>query len=247
VTRIGTVLSLADVALAELAAVPFDFVWLDLEHGALGPADAQAMAIAVQATGASAYARVPHWRSDLVGPLLDAGLDGIVAPRVEDAGAASTFARRLRYAPAGDRGYGPRRAGGYGRSAGFLRSDAARVECIVQVESPAGVEAAEAIAAADGVDAVVVGCADLSLALDVPQDLSAPPLREACDRVAAAARRAGIRFGIAAGGDVEAVAALAGERADMVLYSADVRLYAAAVDATAARLESALAGEAHHG
>jgi 4-hydroxy-2-oxoheptanedioate aldolase len=241
-TQIGTVLSLADPALAELAATPFDFVWLDLEHGALGPRDVPGLAIAVQSTGAAALARVPAWDSDVLTPLLDAGVDGVVAPRVEHPDEALAFARRLRYPPLGDRGFGPRRAGRYGRTSGFVGSASARVQCVVQIESPAGVESAAAIAATDGVDAVVVGCADLSLALDVPGDLTSPALRAACDRVAEAASAAGVAFGIAAGGSAEQLAALADGRADLVLHSADVRLYAAAVDAAVERLERALGG-----
>ena len=46
---VGTVLTLPDVALAELSASAFDFVWIDMEHGALGCADVQALAIAARA------------------------------------------------------------------------------------------------------------------------------------------------------------------------------------------------------
>lgn len=241
-TRVGTVLSLGDPALAELAATPFDFVWIDLEHGALGPADVPPLAIAAQATGAAALARVPSWDSPLIAPLLDAGVDGIVAPRVESAAEAAAFAASLRYPPNGTRGFGPRRAGGYGRIADFARCDGARVECVVQIESPPGVEAAEGIASAPGVDAVVVGCADLALALDAPGDLGAPLLRAACDRVAAAAHGADVQFGIAAGGPPELVAELAAGRAQIVLYGADVRIYAGAVDGAVAALDRALGG-----
>jgi 2-keto-3-deoxy-L-rhamnonate aldolase RhmA len=34
-TLLGTVLTLPGVVLAELLAEPLDFVWIDLEHGAL--------------------------------------------------------------------------------------------------------------------------------------------------------------------------------------------------------------------
>ena len=108
--------------------------------------------------------------------------------------------------------------------------------CTVQIESPAGVDAAAEIAAVDGVDALVVGCSDLSLELDVPQDLESRPLRAAVAAVAAAAAGAGVRFGVAASGDPVVVAVLA-ERADLLVYSADARIYSAAVDAAARALE----------
>jgi 4-hydroxy-2-oxoheptanedioate aldolase len=152
-----------------------------------------------------------------------------VAPRVESAAEACELVRALRYPPAGRRGFGPRRAGRYGRTASFWTAAESRVTCTVQIESRAGVAAAAELAAVDGVDALVVGCSDLSLDLDVPQDLRARTLREAVAAVAAAAAAAGRRFGLAASGDPADIRALAD--ADLIVYSADSRLYCAAVDA----------------
>jgi len=235
VTRLGTVLCVADAALAESAATAFDLVWLDLEHGALTVADVQALAIAVQGAGREAHARVPHWSSDLLPAILDAGVDGVVAPRVESAADAAAFVRRLRYPPAGSRGYGPRRAGGYGRA-----SEPPAVACTVQIESVEGVAEAERIAAVDGVDTLVVGCGDLALALGAERET----LRDAVRHVAAAAAAAGPEFGVAAGGPPAQVAGLLAARPDLVLYSVDVRLYARAVDGAARALAVALE-EAH--
>ncbi len=234
-TQLGTVLSVADVALAESVATAFDLVWLDLEHGALTVADVQALTIAVQGAGREAHARVPRWDSDLVPAILDAGVDGIVAPRVDSAADAAALVRRLRYPPAGSRGYGPRRAGGYGRA-----GDPPAPACTVQIESAEGVAEAEAIAAVDGVDALVVGCGDLALALGA----QAGTLPDVVGRVAAAAATARVAFGIAAGGSPAHVASLLATRPDLVVYSVDVRLYARAVDDAANELASALE-EAH--
>jgi 2-keto-3-deoxy-L-rhamnonate aldolase RhmA len=240
VTRVGTVVSLADVALAELAGSALDFAWIDLEHGALSVRDAQALAIALAAAGCDAHVRVPSADSELVGPLLDAGIDGIVAPCVDDVATAARLVRRIAYPPAGRRGFGPRRAGDYGRTPAFWSSD--DVTCTAQIESPAGVEACREIAAVEGIDALVVGCADLSLALGAPNELGDPALREAVAEVADGCAAAGIAFGLAAGGDADAIAALAGGRAQIVVYSADVRLYSGAVDAAIRALEVLHAG-----
>lgn len=234
-TRLGTVLSVSDAALAESAAAAFDLVWLDLEHGALTVADVQTLAIAVQGAGCEAHARVPRWDADLLPAILDAGVDGVVAPRVESAVDAAALVRRLRYPPTGSRGYGPRRAGGYGRA-----SEPPAPGCTVQIESVEGVAQAGAIAGVDGVDALVVGCGDLALALGRRPDA----LREAVRHVGVAAVAAGIEFGVAAGGPPVEVAGLLATRPDLILYSVDVRLYARAVDGAAEALAAALE-EAH--
>ena len=222
--QVGTVLSLPGAFYAELLARHFDFVWIDLEHGALGPAEMQEAVIGVQAAGASALVRMPL--DGPFSPSLDAGADGIVVPRVRSAREAEAIARRLRHAPEGVRGYGPRRLAVWPR--------AAQPTCAVQIEDLAGVHASAEIARVEGIDALVVGLADLSFELGEPLERDAPPLRSAIAAVRGAAGEAGVRFGVAG---LPADAA-AGADADLVVVSSDVglidRALAAATDAVRA-------------
>jgi 4-hydroxy-2-oxoheptanedioate aldolase len=231
----GTVLALPGAPVAELAAAPFDLVWIDLEHGALDVAQAQELTLAAQAAGTAALVRVPRWDWDRLPAVLDAGVDGVVAPGVERAEHAEAVVARLRHPPDGRRGFGPRRAGRYGRA------PAAEPACLVQVESPAGVAAARRLAAVPGLDGLIVGCSDLSLALGVPHDLSSAPLRAAIADVREAARGAGTAFGLAGGGTATQLAELGGAEARLLVHSTDVRLFAQAVDGAAADLRAALA------
>ena len=235
--RIGTVLSLPGAALAELAGGALDFAWIDLEHGALGLGDVQAMAVGLTAAGCETHVRLPSSDSDRLAAVLDAGVDGVVAPRVESAVEACALVARLRFPPAGRRGLGPRRAGRYGRRRAFWAAEDSLVTCTVQIESAAGVAAAGEIAAVCGVDALVVGCSDLSLELGVPGELGSGVLQAAVDEAAGAAAAAGIAFGIAAAAEPASVVALAAGRADLLVYSADTRLYSAAVDAAVESLQ----------
>jgi 2-keto-3-deoxy-L-rhamnonate aldolase RhmA len=235
--EIGTVLSLPGAALAELAGTALDFAWIDLEHGALGLGDVQAMAVGLAAAGCAAHVRLPSSTAEQLAAIADVGIDGVVAPRVESADEARDLVHRLHYPPAGRRGFGPRRAGRYGRTAAFWSADENRVACTVQSESRAGVAAAAEIASVAGVDALVVGCSDLALDLDVPQDLGADVLQAAVASVADAAAAAAVRFGLAASGDASRIAALAAGRADLLVYSADCRMYSGAIDAAVQALE----------
>jgi 4-hydroxy-2-oxoheptanedioate aldolase len=229
-TRVGTVLSLPGAALAELAGTALDLAWIDLEHGALGIADVQEMTVGLTAAGCEAHVRLPACSTERLAAIVDAGVDGVVLPRVECADTAREVVSALRYPPGGRRGFGPRRAGRYGRTGEFWTASESRVTCTVQIETLAGVGNASHIADVDGVDALVVGCSDLSLELAAPQDLSEASVRGAVAEVARAAAAAGARFGLAASGDPAAIASLAPAALDLVIYSADVRLYSAAVD-----------------
>jgi 2-keto-3-deoxy-L-rhamnonate aldolase RhmA len=218
--QLGTVLSVPGAFYAELLARHFDFVWIDLEHGALGAADMQDAVIGVQSAGSAALVRIPADAS--FAPCLDAGADGVVIPRVRSLGEAEAIVRRLRHAPEGVRGYGPRRLAIWPR--------AEQPVCALQIEDLAGVHAAAEIARVPGIDALVVGMADLSFELGEPLVLDAPPLRSAIDAVRAAAAAAGVRFGLA-GLPVEAVADAG---ADLVVVGSDVRLLDGALAAAVA-------------
>lgn len=236
----GTVVTVPSIALAELVAEAVDFVWIDLEHGALGVADVQPLAVACRAAGAGALVRLPSADASGIGTILDAGADGVVAPRVESADCAARLVERLRYPPRGSRGVAARRGSGYGRHG----SRGADPLCLVQIESPLGVEAASEIAAVDGVDALVIGCADLSHSLGESGRLASGIVTDAVERVQFAAAAAGIPSGIAGPDDPALLVELAAGRSTVFVLSADVRMYARAVDSNIAALRRAQAARA---
>jgi 4-hydroxy-2-oxoheptanedioate aldolase len=234
---LGTVVTLPDVCLAELSASAFDFVWIDLEHGALGPAEVQPLAIAARAGGAASLVRLRDAGDEALGAALDAGVDGIVVPHVNGAAQAALAVERLRYPPHGSRGVAARRASGYGEAG---RSPL-RPACMVQVETAAAVDGAQAIAAVDGVDALVVGCADLARDLGGDAELSSERFRDAVTEVQRAADAARIASGIAGPDDPALLAQLAAGRSSVLVLAADVRIYARALEAGAGQLRRELA------
>lgn len=234
---LGTVVACADLALAEAAADALDFLWIDMEHSPLGVADVQALAIAARAGGAGALVRLPHADSELLTALLDCGVDGVIAPRVESPAQARALAAAVRHPPLGTRGFAQRRAAGYGVVAPPGGPEPPL--CLLQVESRRAVESADGLAATAGVDGLLLGPNDLAGSLGVTQDLRGPELRAAMTTVARAAARAGIACGTAAGGDPAVVRDFLGDQPALLAYSADVRIYAAAMQASAAAMRAA--------
>jgi 4-hydroxy-2-oxoheptanedioate aldolase len=237
---VGTVVSLADIALAELTASVADFIWIDLEHGALSARDVQPLAVAARAGGAACLVRVGSVDDPALGRALDAGVHGVVVPRVEAAGEAERAVGRLRYPPRGSRGLAARRASSYGLDAG----QPADPVCMVQIESGGAVDEAGAIARVDGVDALVVGCGDLALDLGEETAHGAVRLQEAIDHVQLACVAARIASGVAGPDDPELLMELAGGRSSVLVLGADVRIYARAMCTGVDRLRNESAREA---
>jgi 4-hydroxy-2-oxoheptanedioate aldolase len=231
----GTVLTLPGATAAELLAEPFDLVWVDLEHGALGALDAQEMIIGAQAAGTFALVRLPSDAHRLMTTMLDAGADGVVLADVAHPATAAAAIERVAHPPDGTRGWGPRRLTLRQRGTGRRPP---RPSVWLQIESAEGVQRADEIVAVRGIDAVVVGTADLSFSLGAPLDTHAPELLHAVETVRRAARVAGVALGVAGALDAAAPAAYAG--ASILVHSTDARLCAGAVDGAAAWLRAVL-------
>jgi 4-hydroxy-2-oxoheptanedioate aldolase len=236
---LGTVVASPDLALAEAAAAHLDFLWIDLEHSPLTVRDVQALCIAARAADCATLVRVPEPASSLLTALLDIGVNGVIAPRVEDVAVATAFAARLRYPPHGSRGVAERRATAYGLDAGRVTVADDAPLCLVQIESGIAVQRAEELGRVDGVDGLVIGPADLALDLGLEPGIESPELLTALAAVRAAAARAHVICGLAAGGAPAAVVRALGDTATLLAYSADVRIYARAMEAAASSMAAA--------
>ena len=98
-----------------------------------------------------------------IGQALDAGAAGVIVPMIENAEAAREAVRNAKYPPLGRRSYGPMRSELRRGPDLAVVNDTALVA--VMIETAAGLEHVEEIAAAPGVDALYVGPYDLTLAI----------------------------------------------------------------------------------
>lgn len=194
---LGMFLDLGSPVTAEIAAgAGFDWLVLDAEHGALGPAPLYAQLQAVAPGTAAPFVRVPSPRSDLAGWALDAGAAGIVVPRSETVEDVLAAVAATRYSAS--RGAAPGvRAARFGRDASYVPgADAARV-LMIQIETASALEAVAEIAAIDGVDVLFLGPADLARSLgERGAAADHPRIMEAAERIGAAADTAGKAAGV---------------------------------------------------
>ncbi|MBC6437022.1 MAG: aldolase [Rhodobacteraceae bacterium] len=172
-----------------------DVICLDAEHAPFDRAALNPILAVARAAGFPALVRVASAAPDNILQALDLGATGVVVPHVGDGAAARAVARAARFG-AGGRGYaGSSRWAGYATRTmhDILAQSAEETVVIAQIEDPGAVLAADDIAAADGVDALFLGPADLSVAYGKTSQDS-PELRAAFARVGQAAAAHGKGF-----------------------------------------------------
>lgn len=189
--------SLASPLVAEtLARDGLPAVVLDVQHGLWDTASLIAGIAAVHHGAAAPVVRVPLNDFAFVSRALDFGAEAIIAPMINTADDARRFAGVAKFPPAGERSWGPQRAmvlQGRTVTTDYLREANEGTLTFAMIETPTALANVEAIAATDGIDALFIGPYDLSTALSggKAQDVQAPEVEKAIDRIGAAAQKAG--------------------------------------------------------
>ncbi len=178
----------------------WDSLTVDMQHGVVDYQAAVGMLQAVSTTGVVPMVRVPWREPGIVMKMLDAGAYGIVCPMINSREEAEELVSFGRYAPIGRRSFGPIRAQLYG-GADYPRHADREILLIAMIETREALANLDDILAVEGLDAVYVGPADLSLSLGCapgfdpaePRVLAA--IEEILDKAKARGRFAGIHCG----------------------------------------------------
>jgi 4-hydroxy-2-oxoheptanedioate aldolase len=197
--RIGLWLGLADPYAAELCATAgFDWLLIDGEHG---PNDLRSMLSILQAVApypAQPVVRIPHGDTALIKQVLEIGTTTLLVPMVESAEQARALVSATRYPPQGVRGVGSglARSSRWNGYPNYLHEANAQVCLLVQVETAAGLQRVDEIAAVEGVDGVFIGPSDLSASMGHLGQPGHPDVRAAVEaafqRILAAGKAPGV-------------------------------------------------------
>jgi 4-hydroxy-2-oxoheptanedioate aldolase len=183
------VLRSVEVAKA-MKSTGFDWLFIDLEHGALSIETASQMCLSALDVGISPLVRVPNGEYALATRLLDNGALGIVVPHVETAEEAAAIVNRLRYPPQGHRGvFSIMPQFDYKPTADMTASLNKSNLIAVMLETANAIANAEAIAAVPGIDVLLIGTNDLCVDLGVPGELGHAKVVDAYARMIAACRQ----------------------------------------------------------
>ena len=195
--QIGFWISLIEAFAAEaVAGAGFDWLLIDTEHS---PGSERTVLAQLQAL--APYPVTPVVRpvtndTALIKRFLDLGVQTLLVPYIQSAAEAEAAVAAMRYPPRGVRGVSTlTRASGFGRTPDYLARAEEELCLLVQIETRAGLDALEAIAAVDGVHGLFIGPADLSASLCHLGDASHPEvvaaIEDAINRIRAAGKPAG--------------------------------------------------------
>ncbi len=181
---LGTWIQIGHPAVAEiLATVGYDWICVDMEHGAI---DLETMTHIFRAIGASGS--VPIVRLPMNDPIwirrsLDAGAKGLIIPMVNSAAEIESVIRCAKYPPRGERGYGYSRANMYGMNfEDSIKEANDTIAVIAQIEHKDGIENIASILKVPDLDGVFIGPLDLSGSYGKSGQLDCAEMREALKR-----------------------------------------------------------------
>lgn len=239
--QIGLWISLCSNIGAEVVApAGYDWALVDMEHTANDYFSVLSQLQAFSASDTTALVRV-EWNDPVaVKRLLDLGAPGILFPMVQSVAEAEQAVAATRYPPRGMRGVsGNTRANAFGRITDYAGRIEDETAVLVQLETRAAVEQAEAIGSVDGINGVFFGPADI--AADIGK-LGKPLDPEVWGLIKPAAQKL-MDMGVPVGtlvNDPDFAATLLNDGFTFVAIGTDTVLLTRAADAALAQAKNAL-------
>jgi 2-keto-3-deoxy-L-rhamnonate aldolase RhmA len=182
-----------------LGKAGLDWCYLDAEHGPFDFETLQDLCRAAIAAGMAPIVRIADVQYSLVARTLDCGAMGILLPRIESPEVLARAASWTVFPPLGVRGYGfsqhnvdyepliiPQ----------IIQHTNENTMLVFQIETLAGLERRDELVSVPGVDAVMVGPADLSISLGIPGQFENPKLIDAIDKIIETCNKYGVAPGI---------------------------------------------------
>ena len=180
-----------------VAAMGWDAVTLDTQHGLIGYSEMVAMLQAMAAAPVTPLVRVSWNSPGEIMKALDSGAYGIICPMINTRAECEAFVRACRYPPLGYRSFGPIRAAMVAGAEYYPEAND-ELLTLAMIETAEGLANVDAIVATPGLDGVYIGPSDLSLSHggQPRQDSQEPALLAQFERILAACKGAGIRSGV---------------------------------------------------
>lgn len=181
---VGSWMQIPHPSIAEiLGQAGYDWVAVDMEHGAIGAPQLPDLFRALELGGTLPLARIAQGAPKDCKQALDAGAGGIIVPMIESAEQLIKIRDACRWPTAGTRGVGFSRANLFGRHFERYCAEAQAPLLVAMIEHHRAVENLERILAVDGLDAILIGPYDLSASMGLTARFDTPDFKAVMDRI----------------------------------------------------------------
>lgn len=177
----------------------YDWLFVDMEHNSMDIDTAVQICVAALPTGVTPIVRVPSHDPFHASRALDGGAMGIVVPHVNTADQARRVVDACKFPPLGHRSLtAPAPQLGYAALpvAEAIATLNRTTLIVVMLETPEAIDNAEAIAAVEGVDVLLIGTNDLTAEMGIPGQYAHERVVGAYERMIAATRKYGKAAGM---------------------------------------------------
>ncbi|MFQ5466753.1 MAG: HpcH/HpaI aldolase/citrate lyase family protein [Kiloniellaceae bacterium] len=190
----------SSISAETMAHQGWDSLLVDQQHGMIDFQSAVTMFQAISTTDTVPLTRVPWLEPGIIMKSLDAGAYGVICPMVNTRADAETLVGACRYAPDGNRSFGPMRALMYA-GADYPQHANETVLAIAMIETRQALDNLDEILSVPGLDGVYIGPFDLGLSLggQPKPDQTDATMMAAIERVLAASKEHGVVPGIHCG------------------------------------------------
>lgn len=181
------------------AATGFDWLFIDMEHGAMSVDAAAQISMAALSQGCTPIVRCCKDALFEGTRCLDNGAMGVVVPHVDTVAEAKQVVEAFRFPPLGMRSWGgPPILYGFNApdTATAQRESNEEVLIACMVETEESVANADAIAAIPGVDVLMFGTSDLTATMGIAGQIGHARVRAAYEKVGAACKKHGKVMGM---------------------------------------------------
>jgi|TARA_B100000676_G_C18043959_1_gene826740 2-keto-3-deoxy-L-rhamnonate aldolase RhmA len=219
----------------------YDWLFVDLEHSAMDLDTASQICVAALDVGITPLVRVSGHEHFHAARILDNGAMGVVVPHVDTVEEARAAVDHVKFPPIGHRSM----TGGLSQ-VGFQNHGVAeqpkivnaQTMVVIMLETPTAIENAEAIAAVDGVDVMLIGTNDLCAEMGIPGEFGHERVEAAYDAALAAAKKHGKHVGLGGIYDEALVAKFVEKGVRFILGGADLGFVMTAASARSSFLRS---------
>lgn len=186
-------------AVAMCASEGWDYIIMDTEHNDYDYETLANFSLVSKYEEISLFVRVPDKLYHQMAHILDIGAEGLVLPQVKTKEEMAQIINSTKYSPIGKRGVSLSTTHTLFRDYDleeYMKWANQEHMTIVQIESEEGVSNVEQILSTKGIDAVMIGPADLSVDMGIPGKINHPRIESAFREIIRQCNKHGIAPGV---------------------------------------------------